>query len=201
MKPYYDDGQAVIYHGDCREILPELPRASLIATDPPYGVGKAEWDSAVPDLLWLELARASANVVAFTSGVTHLFAYPQPDWLICWARPASVQRNGLGGFNNWEPILVYGKPKLGVDLLVLSHTGNESWINHPCPKPLKLMTWLIESLSETGPVVDPFMGSGTTLRAAKDLGRPSIGIDVEERYCEIAAKRLQQEVLPLGNTA
>lgn len=66
---------------------------------------------------------------------------------------------------------------------------------HPCPKPLRWMTWAL-SLAGDGvqSVLDPFMGSGTTLRAAKDLGRKAIGIEIEERYCEIAAKRMGQEV-------
>jgi hypothetical protein len=70
--------------------------------------------------------------------------------------------------------------------------GNE----HPCPKPVRLFTWLIEQPSEaTHTIIDPFMGSGTTLRGAKDLGRKAIGIEIEENYCEIAAKRIAQEVL------
>jgi DNA modification methylase len=70
--------------------------------------------------------------------------------------------------------------------------GNE----HPCPKPVRLFTWLIEQPSEaTHTIINPFMGSGTTLRGAKDLGRKAIGIEIEENYCEIAAKRIAQEVL------
>jgi site-specific DNA-methyltransferase (adenine-specific) len=71
--------------------------------------------------------------------------------------------------------------------------------DHPCPKPYGWMAWAICLASEDGEtVLDPFMGSGTTLRAAKDLGRKAIGIEIEERYCEIAAKRMRQEVLPLA---
>jgi site-specific DNA-methyltransferase (adenine-specific) len=71
-------------------------------------------------------------------------------------------------------------------------------VDHPCPKPVTFMRWVVERCTASADtVLDPFMGSGTTLRAAKDLGRRAIGIEIEERYCEIAARRLAQEVLPL----
>lgn len=76
--------------------------------------------------------------------------------------------------------------------------GREEPRHHPSPKPVELTQRLIEVVTPVGGVVlDPFMGSGTTLRAAKDLGRKAIGIEIEERYCEIAAERCAQEVLPL----
>ncbi|HXE85532.1 MAG TPA: site-specific DNA-methyltransferase, partial [Hyphomicrobiaceae bacterium] len=73
--------------------------------------------------------------------------------------------------------------------------GFDAKPDHPSPKPLNVVTWLLDSLPG-GSVLDPFMGSGTTLRAAKDLGRRAIGIEIEERYCEIAVQRLAQQVLP-----
>ena len=73
--------------------------------------------------------------------------------------------------------------------------------DHPTPKPLGLMRELIGKCAPLAEIVDPFMGSGTTLRAAKDLGRKAIGIEIEERYCEIAAKRLAQEVFDFGGAA
>lgn len=200
MKPYYERDGIVIYHGDALEVLPTLERDSidLVLTDPPYGVGLAEWDEKLVPMEWLTECRRVARTVAFTPGVTHMWKYPAPDWSFCWARPASVQRNGLGGFNHWELFLIYGRPKLLIDLVVLPHSGNTEQLDHPCPKPLPLLRSLVERLSDPGDIIlDPFMGSGTTLRAAKDLGRKAIGIEIEERYCEVAAKRLSQEVLAL----
>jgi DNA modification methylase len=82
------------------------------------------------------------------------------------------------------------------------HAAREQPIDHPSPKPIELMQRLIQVVTpEGGTVLDPFMGSGTTLRAAKDLGHKAIGIEMEERYCEIAAKRLGQEVLDFGGAA
>jgi len=73
-------------------------------------------------------------------------------------------------------------------------------VDHPCPKPIRWVTWLTSMVSQEGEtVLDPFMGSGTTLRAARDLGRKAIGIEIEERYCEIAARRLDQAVLDFGS--
>ena len=98
----------------------------------------------------------------------------------------------LGGFNNWEPILLYGFDSLTND--VVSARNYRDIEDHPTTKPIQLMMRLLLRLPE-GAILDPFMGSGTTLRAAKDLGHRAIGIEIEERYCEIAAKRLSQEVL------
>jgi len=101
-----------------------------------------------------------------------------------------------------EEIYVFGvgfTGRRGADVLrhQLVNSQDSSRPAHPTPKPLGLMRALIEKCPPLAEVVDPFMGSGTTLRAAKDLGRKSIGIEIEERYCEIAAKRLAQEVLAL----
>jgi site-specific DNA-methyltransferase (adenine-specific) len=107
------------------------------------------------------------------------------------------------GFKTFHPVLLYGKaPELhkGAKSTILKDNGYSVKNGHPCPKPLAWMEWLVglTTRHEGQAVLDPFMGSGTTLRAAKDLGRRAIGIEIEERYCEIAAKRLQQSVLALG---
>ncbi len=195
MKPYYSEAGITIYHGDCREILPTLPKVDLVLTDPPYGMKKAAWDmQIVPVESWLTMARSMAPVALF-AGVKGMYDYPKPDWIMAWVRLGSVQRIGsLRGFNNWEPILVYGLESLDNDVISIPNASDID--GHPTPKPLKLITKALHRLP-SGTVLDPFMGSGTTLRAAKDLGRQAIGIEIEERYCEIAAKRLAQGVLDL----
>jgi len=197
LKPYYDEGGITIFLGDCRDILPTLGPVDLVLTDPPYGLRfrENEWDNSIPD--WLRLARAVAPIVIFTTAPTTLWDYPRPDWVMCWARPASNSRAISGGFNHWSPVVVYGSVKFPVDLLSLHAIANaaDKWNIHPSPKPIRLMRWLVEyGCTPGGLIVDPFMGSGTTLRAAKDLGRKAIGIEVEEKYIEIAIKRLQQNV-------
>lgn len=194
-EPYYQDEHATIYHARCEDVLPHLS-GDLILTDPPYGIGfrDAAWDASLID--WLPLARSITERVIFTTAPVTLWDYPRPDWVLCWGRPASNSRSLLGGFNHWTPVLVYGKPKFPVDLLSLHAIQHAApkWNTHPSPKPEALMRWLVEHGSKPGEaIVDPFMGSGTTLLAAKKLGRRAIGIEVEEKFCYLAAERLAAE--------
>ena len=114
--------------------------------------------------------------------------------------PAAVGFSSWG-VNIWQPILYYGKdPRAGVAQVPNGRMMNEraDKNGHPCPKPLKAWKWLLnKSMLEGETVLDPFMGSGTTLRAAKDLNRKAIGIEIEERYCEIAANRMSQLAMQL----
>ena len=197
MKPYYERDGITIYHGDCREIMPGL-EADVVVTDPPYGLRFREegWDAEVPGW-WLPLAQEAAPSVLFTTAPTTQWDYPRPDWVAGWFRPASNSRSKLGGFCHWTPVLVYGPAKFKTDTISLHAIAHHSprWVEHPCPKPLALMRWLVATVP--GTVLDPFMGSGTTLVAARDLGRKAIGIEIEERYCEIAAKRMSQMAMQL----
>jgi site-specific DNA-methyltransferase (adenine-specific) len=187
-----------VYNADCRDIFPQLDKVGLVLTDPPYGVKKAEWDSSFPT--WITgLAFSVSESVAIMPGLWALpecvlsFGY-RYKWVL-----SGYNRNGMTfgaiGFNNWIPCVVGGDvPRRGQDAFAFT-VGQESKPEHPSPKPEPFMRYLVERLSEEGQtILDPFMGSGTTLRAAKDLGRKAIGIEIEERYCEIAAKRMAQEV-------
>lgn len=198
--PYYNHAGITIYCGDCREILPLLEPVDFICTDPPYGLDfrGSEWDSKIPD--WLPVAREKARVVAFTTAPTTVWDYPRTDWVLCWQRPAAQSRTATGTFNHWTPILVYGKGKWNPDCF--RYNGNTAGqenkgINHPSPKPVALMKWLIAGADCKG-VYDPFMGSGTTLLAAKELGIKATGIEISEEYCRIAVRRLSQEVFNFG---
>jgi hypothetical protein len=208
-EPYYSDDSVTIYHGDCRRMF--TVKADVLITDPPYGVafrGKAtkhttkkpggyttEDDGEIgPDVV-RQLLTTTKRAAVFP-GNRALHAYPDPADIGCVYCPSGA---GIGpwGFTCFHPILFYG-PRATTTLQPTSiqSFATADVAGHPCPKPLQWMRWLVGLASLPGEtVLDPFMGSGTTLRAAKDLGRKAIGIEIEERYCEIAAKRMGQEVL------
>lgn len=206
MKPYYEEDGITIYHGDCREILPNIERSDVILADPPYanGTDYASYEDTPRNLQ--ELVEGvgpffDESVSAITCGVGNIHAWPKPDWVLAWFTPAGVG-SGPWGFCCWQPILVYGACPYSAsgqgrrqDAVVCTESAEVN--GHPCPKPIGLWKWLLKriSISDRDVVLDPFMGSGTTLRAAKDLGRRAIGIEICEKYCEIAAKRLAQKVL------
>lgn len=204
-EPYYSDDHVTIYHGDCREILPTLSHDVLV-TDPPYGIG---WKPRVnhQDQTWVDervditFALAASNCIWGGNYFTDLL-WPSESWLLWIKRPA--------GFNFDNDRRSYSVCEMAwTDFGGKPHTKHLTWdggmragdpsnreFSHPAQKPLELMRWCISLTPDTeGVVADPFMGSGSTLRAAKDLGRKAIGIELEERYCEIAAKRCAQEVL------
>jgi len=218
MKPYYDHNGITIYHGDCKDIIPYLDPVDLVLTDPPYGIkggkgsnfkkGKSHYQTEsfedTPEYLKKHILPYIGNILMktkraiFTPGTRMMMFYPTPDDVGCFFSPASASW-GKWGHVTFSPILYYGKdPRHGKGQSPTSYKLHEvaEKNGHPCPKPIKAWTFLLNKGSLPGEtVLDPFMGSGTTLRAAKDLGRKAIGIEIEEKYCEIAAKRLSQEVL------
>jgi site-specific DNA-methyltransferase (adenine-specific) len=187
--------------------------ADAIVTDPPYGLdfayasyddSRAAWfdlmDAVVP------MMRAAARCVVMPMcGIDRAgwwYANHAPDWLMAWYKGSPGHR-AFVGFNDWEPHLIWGKPPTQIHDYFQTRAGFEMATSfddngHPCPKPEAWAKWLVSRISAEGAtVLDPFMGSGTTLVAAKSLGRHAIGIEIEERYCEIAAQRCSQEVLGL----
>lgn len=222
MNPYYEKDGITIYHGDCRDVLPELQKADLVLTDPPYFLPashharRGETSRGVGNLTILEhffpwafeelLRRSKPEAVLyiFCDGqsypVFHRILYnmvPKARPLI-WDKVNSV--NGYSWRHQHELILFIEQQSSPVvktgdgDVLVCRAVPTEKRL-HPAEKPTELLKRLItKSTKEAATVLDPFMGSGTTLRAAKDLDRKAIGIEIEERYCEIAAKRLEQNV-------
>jgi len=206
MSPYYESGGMTIYHGDCREILPTLPSVDLVLTDPPYGLGwqghpgsKITWQTIVGDDGALDLRfvlEASCRVIVFGAN-NYPEQLPHSGRWICWDKRTCEDADRMLG-SPFE--LAWSNATTGYDKMYrVMHGGvvnaNGGKRVHPTEKPIALMRKIIQDVTPSETILDPFMGSGTTLRAAKDLGRKAIGIEIEERYCEIAAKRLSQEVL------
>ncbi len=189
-------GDATLYLGDCMEILPTLGKVDAVITDPPYGIsankqtlgkGKKEfarggsWDEAVPDLA---LCIAASDVHCFWGG--NYFSDQLPvtnDWLI-WHKV-----NDGRSFSECEMAWT----NFGRQTRHLSHHWSGEEKNHPTQKPLPVMVWCLEQAGKAAvTVLDPFMGSGTTGVAALQLGRKFIGIEREEKYFEIACRRIEQ---------
>jgi DNA modification methylase len=186
-------GNATLYLGDCREVLPTLGKVDAVVTDPPYGVGlqyASHDDSVLVD--WLSTARTIAGVVAFSPGVLNFTSFPKPEWTLAWWKPNSMGRVCVG-FNTWEPVLIYGKVtgKKTHDSFIASISPQADTEDHPCPKPVE---WAKQIIDRVGGelILDPFMGSGTTGVACVRLGRRFIGIEIELRYFDIACRRIEQ---------
>ncbi len=131
----------------------------------------------------------------FTCPSSKIYDIPKPDWIAVWHKPLSFGFWSTPMLPHWEAICIYNQP-LKITRSDVFVSNPEKPNGHPAPKPLSLLREIL-SVFPAEIVVDPFMGSGTTLRAAKDLGRKAIGIEIEERYCEIAADRMSQTVMPL----
>lgn len=199
MTPYYEENGITIYHADYRSIG-LCGEQTAIVTDQPYGTGWARGGGAVGvfdaqheqpawdvfSLDWIDFFEP-AQWIAFAPNSQGDTMKERATARVVW-RKTNPRPNGP----DTEPIFLW-PTSLPDGLEWVGYNGDTH--SHPCEKPLELMLWLLHFVSPSLTVLDPFMGSGTTLRAAKDLGRKAIGIEIEERYCEIAANRLRQEVL------
>lgn len=211
-KPYYHDERAgiTIYHGDCREILPYVA-ADAIITDPVWPGATLELvGSDRPELLFKEMWKSSKRIKRI--GV-QIGCWTSPFFLKCIKLPffraatLDVARVGYRGrlLMTGDMAYLFGEPpssRVGRRVIpgrfLDSSSDGQDKNGHPCPRKIKHVSWLINWWTdELDTVCDPFLGSGTTARAAKDFNRKFIGIEIEEKYCEIAVKRLRQEVLPL----
>lgn len=223
LRPYYQDSLVTLYHGDSREIMPAL-KADVLVTDPPYGVGLGVGKDMRGGKHGLAKERyatyddtyenfCAVVVPILETGISKtkraaIFIGPHAKELPKWDAIGGVYNSAATGRHCWgyrslHPVLLYGTaPEMNTrgpraTMFVSNELSPDN--GHPCPKPLGWMTWLVSLAAGNDDVVlDPFAGSGTTLRAAKDLGRRVIGIEVEEKYCEISAKQCAQECLALG---
>ena len=214
MSLYYQDDHITLYHGDCLELADLWTCADMLVTDPPYGyshksgrAGKFQGEMIANDA---DLAARDSALAAWGNRPAIAFGSwkrPKPagtHTVLIWDKG---EASGMGDLSipwkpNWEEIYVMGKGYKGHrgSSILTGHTVL-TWASkgreHPNMKPVTLMERLIEKCPP-GVVADPFAGSGATLLAAKNLGRRAIGVELEERYCEIIAKRLSQEVFDFG---
>ena len=211
-RPYYEDTKAgiVIYHGDAREVLPGLDAGDLVIADPPYGMRfrsnyrreryePIHGDGCLP-VATIRLAIEKATRAAYVfCRWDNLPEMPPPRSVIAW-----VKNNwSMGDLEHehgrqWEAICFYPAPEHRFitripDVIRADRSGNEL---HPTQKPVDLIAHIIAA-NEGDLILDPFMGSGTTLVAAKQLGRKAIGIELEEKWAEVAVKRLEATTPPL----
>lgn len=213
MKPYYEHAGITIYLGDCREVLGDLC-ADVVVTDPPYGISyETNWNRSVgadrPRSIGGDSSALLRDAVLVAIGDTPAAIFgswkaPVPALTrlrLVWEKLGSAGMGDLGApwRPNTEDIYILGggwTKRCQRESSIIGFRALCGEQRHPNEKPVALLRYLIER-APGSTVLDPFMGSGTTLVAAKNLGRKAIGIEIEERYCAIAAERLSQEVLPL----
>jgi len=210
--------------GDCTgadvKLLLGKSKADACITDPPYNVDVEYGDSSSDSKevsayrqfteKWFEIARASSPQVLLTPGTGRgpgmpnlqlWFQMKRPDWILVWVKRNTVGHSSLGGFNAWEPIFFYGKPKkkipqdiYDIPLTVQQDVAAEDGAKlHPTPKQAKLWAAMITDFTDSGDLIyEPFSGSGTCLVAAEQTGRRCYAIEIEPKYVAVALERLSE---------
>lgn len=223
MTPFYADDHVTLYHARWEDVPPDLLRADVLVTDPPYGIGWAFHGKGRTGKMRGTRRHPGIEGDGDTDGRDRLLEWwgPRPavvfgSWkaappadarqalIFAKAADAGLVGSTTGYRNDWEMVFLTGPwPRRDVAWSGILRTsvsfatpGGIQDLGHPHAKPLDIMVPLV-ARSPAGTVLDPFAGSGSTLVAAKSLGRKAIGVECVERYCEVAANRLRQEVLGL----
>ncbi len=194
-------GDAVLYRGDCAEVLPTLGKVDAVITDPPYGLNiaaqpfkhqrmngavKESWDISAPEKLLLDWCISKSDR-AIVWGGNYFDLPPSRCWLV-WHKP-----DGPQSFSRIELAWTNMDKLAGYFQWTIAATNPER-VGHPTQKPLALMKWCIEQAGNPETILDPFAGSGTTGVAALQMGKRFIGIEREPKYFDIACKRIEQAV-------
>ncbi len=198
MKPYFQDEWVTIYNGDCREIVPTLGRFDLLLTDPPYGRNGEEPFAVTETVLAFDQWDAAAVILDWRNPIRGPRKVGEIVWQYGWVSGFRAKaKAGVCHTHNTVHLLGDAKRMRFTDgSIVLRQPGFSSprhcsfaaKSGHPYEKPVPFLRWLLQRI-EGDTVLDPFAGSGTTGRAAKDLGRKAVLVELEERYCEISAKK------------
>lgn len=213
-------GNATLYLADCLDVLADLPPLTAAITDPPYNCGKkysVHDDSMEPAeyVAWLaaRFEKIGADTLVYSPGDRHLWDTPAilasarwvPARALGWHKKEFAGDKWSGGPPVcWEPIVWAHRPgrksfvqifgTRGRDFLVVNSThGNPFAKEHPCPKPIEVMEWLVELFcADGGTILDPFMGSGTTGEACARIGRSFVGIEIDPAYFDGACRRIER---------
>ena len=217
MKPYYQDDYVTLYNGDCREIIPRLDiRFDLLLTDPPYGIGykpqKHNSKKSMADRNSCATDKLSGDTGKLDFDPTYIYdkfkdinqvwwgannyadALPRSRGWLVWYKADGMERTDFSHAElAWTSL---NMPIRGKNFLWMGMCKSirHKRAQHPTQKPIEIMTWCLSFFPECKTILDPFAGSGTTGVAAKELNRKCVLIELEEKYCEIAARRLSQEV-------
>jgi DNA modification methylase len=209
---YFRTDLGVLYKGDCLEILPLIDKVDLVLTDPPYGIkigkqsqgkgggiakkinyGDNDWDDNIPDKAIFDMILKTKNAIICGGNYFVEYLNNSPCWLV-WDK-----KNGKTDFADCELIWTNFKTSVGKYEFKWSGMLQENMKNkekrfHPTQKPVMLFYQILEDYSEDNMLIlDPFLGSGTTAIACEKLGRRWIGIEISEKYCEIARQRIKAE--------
>jgi DNA modification methylase len=220
VKPYYEEAGIRLFHGDCREILPELGLFDLLLTDPPYTI-EAKGGGIAAKRQYLTDIKGKVD-----GGFDVSLLDKHPSWMVFCGKHQLKELLAATGDRVWS-LVTWNKPNPtplcagnylpDTEYIVhayksgrlfgeykdksrfIVHPSEQNDFDHPTGKPLAVMAKMIRLGTEEGEsIVDPFSGSGSTLVAARNLGRLATGIEIEERHCETAATRLSQSVLSFG---
>lgn len=217
VKPYWSDGERFIIHGDCRRIIPSLEAGAFdaVITDPPYGLalennGRSETNYSIKgdgDLSLAEFVRDWCDQYDLPVAMFFSPYNPFAHWrnVLVWDKGPAVGGGGdiatcwkrtfeLIGVANNRPL--NGQRDEAIRKHWMSPNFRGDHRAHHMAKPVDLMAYLIGKLTSDGQaILDPFLGSGSSLRAAKDMGRLAVGIEIDEEWCDVSARRMEQGVL------
>lgn len=201
FEPYYQDESCVIFNADCRQVLPFLDKVDLLNTDPPYGIDagnmnmggyassrleRSDWDKERPSRSTLDASIELAERSIIWGG-NYFELSPSRNFLV-WDKTPEMQGRSFAecelAWCSWDAVA-----------RVYRYAPTQMKKVHKTQKPLELMQWCLGLVPDAQTILDPFTGSGTTLVAAKLEGRKAIGIEINEKYCESAAARMEQGVL------